>query len=107
MQQKLTDYIRNHQVACVVIKASALSQGKTKLAHLEAAELRGMAMAAAAMAKVPVRMQRKAAISKSFGSRKADEYLKDDGFWAGNTTGAKLRSGSREAALIILAERGT
>jgi hypothetical protein len=47
----------------------------------------------------------KAQVSRNFGERKADEYLKDDGFWKKAVIGGKLRSGSREAALVILAAR--
>ena len=47
----------------------------------------------------------KANISKTFGQRKADEYIKDDKFWSNEVSGQKLRSGSREAALVLLAAR--
>jgi hypothetical protein len=50
--------------------------------HLEAAELRGVVLAALATATKTVTIQ-KAKISKTFGKRKADEYLKDDSFWSG------------------------
>ena len=62
-------------------------------------------MVAAALASVtPVSFESKANISRNFGERKVDEYLKDSDFWAKETTG-ELRSGSREAAMVILAAR--
>jgi hypothetical protein len=70
---------------------------------LEAAELRGVIMGALANA-TAVQCLLKAHISKHFGERKVDQYLKDKEFWASETKG-QLRAGSREAALLILAAR--
>jgi hypothetical protein len=75
-----------------------------KKVHLEAAELRGVAMCALASV-TTVEMQAKANISKSYGKRKVDEYLKDNSFWATKVTGHNLRVGSREAAMVLLASR--
>jgi hypothetical protein len=104
MYQQATDYLRDNKVQKVVIKASALSLGSTKLAHLEAAELRGVVMAAAASC-CEIQALAKAHISRTFGSRKVDEYVKDDKFWATEMAGESLRVGSREAAIVLLAAR--
>jgi hypothetical protein len=102
MHQRVSDYVREKK-----IKASALSQaGKPKLGHLESAELRGVAISALRHGGAEVEIRAKANISRTFGPRKADEYIKDDGFWEGQTTGQELRGGSREAALLLLASRG-
>jgi hypothetical protein len=53
-----------------------------------------------------VRTVAKAAISRTFGDRNVDEYVKDDEFWDNNVEGVNLRNGSREAALILIADRG-
>jgi hypothetical protein len=47
----------------------------------------------------------KARISRTFGSRKVDDYLKDETFWTDGVAGAALRTGSREAAMLLLASR--
>ena len=102
--QQVTDYVREHKIGRVVIKGSAVSVRGTKKVHLEAAELRGVvAGAAAAITKAATPTM--ASISRNFGDRKADEYLKDDKFWAAQLAGKALRKGSREAALVLLAER--
>jgi hypothetical protein len=100
---QLFDYIRQHKAGCVCIKGSALSMGGTKMAHLEAAELRGVVRAAAASSSAEVRIMTKAAASRNFGTRKVDEYLKDDNYWGSLGLGS-LRKGMREAAFAVIAE---
>ena len=105
MHQQVADYVREYGIARVIIKASALSQGSTKLAHLQAAEVRGVVMAAAgSVAGVTTEAIPKAHMSRNFGERTIDEYLKDDAFWSGKTKGP-LRKGSREAAMMLVAAR--
>lgn len=97
------DYIQQHGAVCVCFKQSALSQGATKMVHLQAAELRGVMQAAAAASSAEVRLVNKASVSRTFGDRKVDEYLKDNGYW--DRLGlADLKKGLREAAFVILAE---
>lgn len=103
--QQCRDYLRGNGVSKALIKASAISLGSTKLAHLQSAELRGAVLAAAASV-CDVKVCSKAAMSRSFGKRKVDEYTKDDGFWLKHFTGENLRSGSREAAIMLLSESG-
>ncbi|MDZ4379705.1 MAG: hypothetical protein U0942_00015 [Parvibaculum sp.] len=104
MHHQVFDYIKTNKIDLAVIKASAVSQSAGK-AHLNAAELRGVVMAAAAAA-TQVSLQDKAQISKTFGERKFDAYLKDETFWSKSISGVTLRGGSRDAALILLAQRG-
>jgi hypothetical protein len=103
--QQCANYLREHDIKRVVLKASALTMGSMKKAHLESAEVRGVVIAAAASV-CPVRTIAKATISRTFGARNVDEYVKDDEFWNENVQGVKLRGGSREAALILIADRG-
>ncbi|MDZ4819140.1 MAG: hypothetical protein SGJ20_09230 [Planctomycetota bacterium] len=103
MADRLESYLRENKIEKVAVKASALSMGSTKMGHLEACELRGVVMCAASRV-AKVELIAKAHTSKTFGKRKVDEYLKDDGFWADEVTG-KLRSGSREAGMALLALR--
>ena len=98
---QFTDYVKQHQVQCVCFKGSAVSLGGTKLAHLQAAELRGVLQAAAAGA-TEVRTMTKSAASRNFGTRKVDEYLKDDSFWTGSL--ATVKKGLREAAFAAISE---
>ena len=103
--QQCRDYLRGNGVTKVLIKASAVSLGGTKIGHLRSAELRGVIKGAAASV-CGVTEFSKAAISWNFGERKVDEYVKDDGFWMAHFTGENLRVGSREAAIMLLAESG-
>jgi hypothetical protein len=73
------------------------------MGHLDAAELRGVVMCAATVS--TVQCLAKNLVSRKFGERKVDEYIKDGGFWDTNMTG-DLRAGSREAAMMLLAARG-
>jgi hypothetical protein len=105
--QQVANYLREHEIKRVVLKASAVNHGGSmKLAHLENAEVRGVVIAAARSI-CPVCSVAKATISRRFGDRKVDEYVKDDVFWSENTEGVDLRAGSREAALLLIADRGT
>lgn len=105
MHQQVADYIKERSIKKVVVKASAVSLGGTKKPHLEACELRGVVLCAAAPNSTTQAVA-KNSISRNFGNRKVDEYLKDDKFWAGEIAG-DLRVGSREAAMILIAARKT
>lgn len=104
LHQRCQNFCEQHDIQMVVVKASALPQSGVRLAVLESAEVRGVVIAAAA-SKTKVAILSKARISKSYGDRKVDEYLKDDSFWSAQITGAKLKKTSREAAMLILASR--
>src|SRR5690349_17931757 len=82
MHRRVADYVREQKIEKVVIKASALSMGSTKMAHLHAAELRGVVACAAAEV-AGVELIAKAHMSRTFGQRKVDEYVADNTFWAG------------------------
>lgn len=86
---------------CACIKASGLSLAGTKKAHLEAAELRGVVQAACASA-CNVQLVSKANVSRTFGDRKVDVYLKDDSFWKEQGL-ESLAKGKREAAFQVVA----
>jgi hypothetical protein len=104
--QQMANYLREHEIERVVLKASAVNvRGSMKLAHLESAEVRGVVIAAARSV-CPIRSIAKATVSRRFGERTVDEYVKDDAFWTENTEGVGLRAGSREAALLLIADRG-
>lgn len=104
ISKRLADYARDKGIAKAVIKESAASRQGMGMAHLLAAELRGVTICALGGA-CPVEQVSKAKITKGFGKRKVDEYLKDADFWAENLGGISMRVGSREAALLILATR--
>jgi hypothetical protein len=104
MHQRIADYARENGIAKAVIKASAVSLKGTKKVHLEAAELRGVVLCALA-GMTTITSPTKAHISRNFGNRKVDAYLKDDAFWKKEIGGGQLRIGSREAAMVILAAR--
>ena len=105
MHRRLANYAKENGISRAVIKGSATGKGLImKLSHLQAAELRGVAIAALASI-TEVETITKSYVSRNFGARKADEYLKDNEFWTKEATGAALRVGSRPAALVILAAR--
>jgi hypothetical protein len=95
--------LREHKIKRAVIKASELAR-PAKLAHFESAELRGVIIAAAASV-TNVTLIKKSVISKTYGARKVDEYLKDDAFWDAQTCGGHVRKTSREAAMVLIASR--
>ncbi len=97
------DYVKQRKVQCVCIKGSAVSIGGTKLAHLHAAELRGVVQAAAAAAGAEVRIMTRSAASRHFGTRKVDAYLKDDPYWVSLGL-EQLKKGMREAAFAAISE---
>lgn len=103
--RRCANYLKENKIARAVVKASELS-GSTKLAHLESAELRGVIIAAATSA-TEVTLIKKSIITKTYGAKKFDEYLKDKAFWDEHTTGGDLRKTSREAAMVLIASRKT
>ena len=103
LHQRCASYLKENKVSAVVIKASAVPQGAAKLALLESAEVRGVIIASAASV-CEVKTVSKAVISRTFGNRKVDDYLRDDDFWIKETVGLKRKT-SREAALLIIANR--
>ena len=102
--QRVINFFQEHTVNLAIVKGSASAQGRASLALLESAEARGVVIAAASSV-TKVEILTKARISKSYGDRKVDAYLKDDTFWDGHVTGQKLRKASREAAMLIIASR--
>lgn len=104
LHQRCAGFLGESGADLVVVKASALPTGSVKLAVLGSAEVRGVVISAAASV-TQVAVLAKALISRTYGDRKVDEYLKDDGFWNEHTVGGSLRKTSREAAMLILAAR--
>ncbi|HBO3478606.1 hypothetical protein KUC85_01240 [Pseudomonas aeruginosa] len=100
---RCTGYIQENGVDQVVIKASALPQGGGGSGVLGGAELRGVIMCAAASVST-IRVLEKSWISRTY-KRKVDDVVKDDDFWEEQLDGAKLRKGSREAAMLVVAHR--
>jgi ribonuclease BN (tRNA processing enzyme) len=104
LYRRCVNYLRENNIARIFVKASATTRNAASLALLHSAELRGVVVAAAASV-AEVKTLAKNHITKHYGDRTADEYLKDDTFWAAHTTGGKLRKTSRFAAMILIASR--
>jgi len=100
MHSRLRAMLQENSYDVVAVKGSSVSLAGTKQAHLDAAELRGAVLAACA-AECTVVCEKRAALSRNFGNRKADEYLTDDQFWKNELIG-DLPKGEREAALFAL-----
>lgn len=96
----LATFLRERSPSLVVVKGSAVSgRGSATLGLLEGAEFRGVVMLAAKEAGCALSVVKKAAASRTFGSRKVDDYVGDDVFWE-STFAGELRKGSRETALL-------
>jgi hypothetical protein len=104
ISQQIADYVRENPIKKVVMKESAVSGGAATKALLQSAELRGAIMGALGGI-VPIDCKSKASISRTFGERNVDEYVKDNDFWKKEVAGVDLRIGSREAVMILLAAR--
>lgn len=104
MYQQCAGHLEESGADTAFVKASSLPQGSMNKGILNGAEVRGVVIAAAASV-CPVQEVSKAAVSRTYGDRKVDEYLKDNDFWEDATTGTKLRIGSREAAMLLVAAR--
>ena len=104
LHQRCANFFLQNKVDLVVIKASAVPQGAARLALLASAEVRGVIIAATAST-TRIEILSKAVISRTYGDRKVDEYVKDDAFWSAKVAGVKLKKTSREAAMLILATR--
>lgn len=102
MFERVAQYVRENQIKHVAVMASARSPGMG-LAHLEAAELRGVVMGGAASAGAAIHVTPKSAISNNFGERKVSQYVGDEEFWTAEVSGA-VKKVRREAAMLILAE---
>lgn len=100
MSKRLKDRL-SQGIDQVVLKASSGGRNPATSAVLHAAELRGVFLASVPD-DIPVRQLQKNNLSRNFGSRKVDEYLKDDTFFDENFKGTNLRKGSREAAFLLL-----
>ena len=100
---RCTGYIQQNGVDQIVIKASALPQGGGGSGILDGAELRGVIMCAAASS-CATRILEKSWMSRTY-KRRVDEVVKDDAFWEQQLDGAKLRKGSRDAAMLVVAHR--
>jgi hypothetical protein len=105
LHQQCADYIREHSIEAAYVKASAVAgKGAAKLGMLEGAEVRGVVIAAAASVSTVLQLK-KGVVSRTYGERKVDEYVADDSFWSEQTTGGKLRKGSREVTMLLIAAR--
>jgi hypothetical protein len=104
LHQRCAGFLKEQQIRSVVLKASAAPRSMATLALLQSAEVRGVIMAAAA-SEAQVQSLAKGVVSRTYGDRKVDEYLRDDTFWQDKVTGSGLRKGSREAAMLIIASR--
>src|SRR5690349_16209737 len=82
--QQCINHLRGCKIDQVFIKASAASQAGMGKAHLEGAEVRGV-IASAAATLCPVTLVPQAQISKHYGSRKVQEYVRDNKFWSDKT----------------------
>jgi hypothetical protein len=100
---QLIDYLKHKKVDHACIIGSAVMPGHSaKLALLHSAELRGVAMAAAA-AVADTKLATKSNISRTWGDRKFEEYIRDDDFWE-EIDVPDLKKGMREAALVVISQ---
>jgi len=105
MYERVKEYIENNAVKYVVIKASAVVKNKPiLLAHLKSAEMRGIICVASVAGGATTKLLQKGVISRTFGDRNVDAYVKDNTFWDDQELG-DLKKGRREAAILVLSQR--
>jgi hypothetical protein len=98
--EQLCNILREAGVLEVFIKKSSAGRHVT-LSHLEAAEVRGMVFfAASGVAQVTA--VNPTVLSKTFGTKKTQEYLKDDRFWADRAL-EELEKQYRDPCLLVIA----
>lgn len=99
--ERIKDYVSENNIEKAIIKASSVGRERAKLGHLHSAELRGIVCVAVRFGGAEVKLVQKGTISRTFGNRKADEYIQDDSFWENRISGdiAKTR---REAAFLVV-----
>lgn len=102
LYERIRRYVQEHGVSRVVVQASATTGRSARMSHLQAAEVRGVATAAAVAGGAEVDHRASAVISRTFGTRKVDEYVADDGFWAEQFPDGGPTKGRRKAALLVL-----
>ncbi|WP_298380100.1 hypothetical protein [Azospirillum sp.] len=100
MHRRIIDRLSS-DVSKIVLKASSASKFTGNQASLHAAELRGVFLSAIPNGLEVLQLHKKS-VSQNYGSRKLEEYTKDDIWWEKNFDG-KCRKGSREAAFLIIA----
>ena len=99
MHRRIMDRL-SIDVTKVVIKASSAGKFTGTQASLHAAELRGVFLSAIPNNAEVLQLHTKN-VSRDFGSRRLQDYTKDDEWWSNNFKG-KCRKGSREAAFLII-----
>ena len=105
MAKRCTNYVTEHKVDLVVVKGSATGRVQGSVAALlPSAELRGAVIAGSAMA-ARVEIISKSQVSRTYGQRKVDEYLKDDDFWDDKIDEGNLAKWAREPLMYLSAYR--
>lgn len=105
MAKRCTNYVSEHKVDLVVVKGSATGRVQGSIASLlPSAELRGAVIAGSAMA-TKVEIISKSQVSRTYGKRKVDEYLRDDKFWDDHVEAGDLSKWAREPLMYLIAYR--
>lgn len=104
IQERAANFLAENAITHVVVMGSTVNRVGSSLAHLYAAELRGVIIAAAALSPAKFSVIAKAAVSRAFGQRNMDAYVKDDSFWDASLPELKNK-GNRPAAMLILQAR--
>ena len=103
LAQRFSDYLAGKDIETICVKGSAPSGSGATQALLEGAEVRGIVLATASTTCPHVIQSTTSSLSKSFGSRKVDEYCKDSSFWE-TLDLLNLKKGMREAAFFAIAQ---
>ena len=102
---RIKDFLQQSQIDKVAVVSSAVNPGGISSSHLEAAELRGVVMAAAVQADATVHCVNMTVIKKKkeiLGPLATSEYMNDDDVWATAVSGT-LKKGSRDAGIAAIA----
>lgn len=101
LYQEIVSYLSEQQIEQVLFRGVDVFRSMTK-SHLEAAELRGVILAAIA-AHGPMFSLVPSEVEKMLDQGKLHDVIDDDAFWRSAATGAAVRKRSREAAALLVA----
>lgn len=102
---RIEDFLRQKGINKAALIGSAVNHTGKSSSNLDAAELRGVVMAAAIQAETTVRIVNMATIKKKkdiLGPDVTNKYMDDDDVWAKAVSGT-LRKGSRDAGIAAIA----
>jgi len=104
MYERIRGHLHEREIDRVAVMGSAVSGFPAKQVDLDAAELRGVVIAASAAVVPRVVTPTKGSLSRKSSRGKVDYYTEDDAYWKAMIKGGTLRKGSREVAYVVASQ---